>query len=217
MNIWFVGAHPDDIELGCYCLVRRSLAAGYSPRFLILSDEGNVTKLRREEALDSVSRFGLLPGHVFFAGLEDGHVQCDKNSVSHCRRFVGDYQPDIVVAHSDLDGHQDHRAANYLVRSIFRRCTLLTYSVYKSGEMHFRPDLLLNMTEKECVDKSSHLKLFESQDGRIDLSQLESWEMRLAGKLQDDRAEGYVILEKAGNNSKWLTSFIEACDLARKN
>jgi hypothetical protein len=83
--------------------------------------------------------------------------------------------------------------------------------------MHFRPDLLLNMTEKECVDKSSHLKLFESQDGRIDLSQLESWEMRLAGKLQDDRAEGYVILEKAGNNSKWLTSFIEACDLARKN
>ena len=214
MQILFVGAHSDDIEIGCWSLVRKCVLSDYDVRFLILSDEDSMAHFtrRRSEARRSVRRFGMPDDSVEFLGMADGFINCDRTSVSACRSRCANMSPDVVVVHSNRDGHQDHRAANAIVRSTFRKRVILSYSVFCSGESLFQPSILNYLTKIDEIEKKAHLCTFESQLFRLNLEDLESWEMKV-GEGAGRRAEGFEVMLQAGSSVNTLERFIADLDL----
>lgn len=218
MNILFIGAHPDDIELASWSLVTRAVNSGYNVYFLILSDEPDaaIKSLRRGEALASVRRFGVPDDRLFFLGQSDGFVSCDKNSVTSCRTTFADIHFDAIAVHTDHDGHQDHRTANQIARSAFRRCVVLTYAVFISGESDFAPRYASEMTTQEQASKKDHLCAFESQSHRIDFERMADWESFMSSQ-PEGRAEGFNIMLQSGSSQETAQRLIADLDLRARS
>jgi len=106
----FAGAHPDDVELGAGGLVQRLAQRGHAVWFLVLTDEPGCAATRRAEAVQAAAQLGVPESQVIFAGLADGHLRADRESVALVRRLVSTARitVDAVVTHSAADSHNEH-------------------------------------------------------------------------------------------------------------
>jgi LmbE family N-acetylglucosaminyl deacetylase len=126
-----VGAHPDDIEIGCGATLRllERVNPAIDIRFLVLT--GN--ELRRAEAEDSAKRYLREPSRLTMCRFRDGYVPYEdpvavkEALVAHSSRF----EPDIVFAPRPDDAHQDHSFVGRLVGQVFRSQLLLHYEITK--------------------------------------------------------------------------------------
>lgn len=215
MRVLFVGAHPDDIEIGSAVLAKRLLSLNFDVRYLILSDEDIRYVERREEALEAAIATGVSVENIVFAGLVDGYISVSKDSVSKCRSIFRDWDwyPDLVVGHSASDSHQDHRNAHFLMRAVFRKMVYLSYSIFLSANSTFSPSYLLPATVEEFQTKYRILQYFHSQSERIDFRSLERWE-RYLGSMCSARCEAYeVILDH--DSSDLFNDYIDSIGLIR--
>lgn len=128
LSVLCLGAHPDDIEIGCggtlLALARRRdvTVAG-----LVLTG----TEERQDEARTSLSRF--VPGAVVeTAGLRDGRLPADwdlaKDVLEDAARR---HAPDLVLAPRTDDAHQDHRVVGQLAPTVWRDALVLHYEIPK--------------------------------------------------------------------------------------
>lgn len=126
-----IGAHPDDIEIGCggTLLALRRVNAEADVRWLVLtgSDE------RAAEARKSAGRYlgdvGALTQHRF----RDGYLPyADPESVKEAVADHRDqFSPDLVLAPRIDDAHQDHGFVGRLVGQLYRRQTIAHYEIPK--------------------------------------------------------------------------------------
>ncbi|MCJ7631862.1 PIG-L family deacetylase [Candidatus Bathyarchaeota archaeon] len=112
MKILAIGAHPDDIELGCGGLLIRSKKMGYDINYLILTrgeagSQLNPEDDREAEARESAKAIGAT---LSFGGFEDTKLMPDGTLVNAIEKIVNKVRPDIVLTHSVKDEHHDHRA-----------------------------------------------------------------------------------------------------------
>ena len=160
-RILAVGAHPDDIELGCTCL----LYSGTERRMVVLSsgEQGGPDVDRRRETSDSAS---LLGAELFMYSLPDTQIDSIQESQ------VKDFQPDIILTMSRADVHQDHQAIHHGTKIAVRdiACTVLCY-ISPSSAMDFRPNWFLPITKEELDIKLKALSCHHSQRSRSYLSE----------------------------------------------
>ena len=73
----FVGAHPDDIEIGCGGTLAKMARAGWDVWVCVLTDESapDVARARRDEARAGALACGVPPAHVLFVGAPDEHLR----------------------------------------------------------------------------------------------------------------------------------------------
>ncbi len=143
-----LGAHPDDIELGCAGFILKLKASGAQVHGLTLT--------RGERGTDQP---GVRPGESARAGryLElDGHEVLDLPDAGLQDR-VGDVKaaiearvkalrPTIVLTHSDVDVHGDHRAVHAATREAARGVpTVLCYEDVSTTE-RFQPNLFVDIS-----------------------------------------------------------------------
>jgi LmbE family N-acetylglucosaminyl deacetylase len=126
-----LGAHCDDIEIGCGGLL---LDLGEhnvlgSVDALVLSS----TPERERESRSSLAAFcAPVEPALRFGGLPDGRLPGNWNSVKdHLQQFAARSTADIVLAPSPADAHQDHRLIGELVRTAFRDHLVLHYEIPK--------------------------------------------------------------------------------------
>jgi LmbE family N-acetylglucosaminyl deacetylase len=125
-----LGAHPDDIEIGCGgSLLTIAKARALSVKGLVLTGQG----ARREEALGALSRF--CPGadvDVVVHGLPDGRLPAHWGDVKQLLEdaAVG-FEPDLIFAPRMDDAHQDHRLLAELVTTVWRDTLVLRYEIPK--------------------------------------------------------------------------------------
>ncbi len=74
VNVLAIGAHPDDIELGCSATLSRLIKQGCDVFLLILSmgEASGDPKIREEECRRSAELLGA--ERIFFGGLEDTKI-----------------------------------------------------------------------------------------------------------------------------------------------
>jgi len=134
LQILCLGAHPDDIEIGCGGTVLSLLANGraVSCHWVVFSGGGTP---REREARKSAARFlarakrQQLDVHSFRDGFFPylgGEV---KNAFESLARRVP--SPDAIFTHARHDRHQDHRVISDLTWNTFRRHLILEYEVPK--------------------------------------------------------------------------------------
>ena len=128
----FVGAHCDDVEIGCggTMLWLRERLPGIELRWLILSSD----EARRREALASARRFLGEGGEaaVRFAAFRDGFLPWQGAEVKELfERAKHELVPDLIFTHRLEDRHQDHRLVAELTWNTWRDQLILEYEVPK--------------------------------------------------------------------------------------
>jgi LmbE family N-acetylglucosaminyl deacetylase len=165
LQVLCLGAHSDDIEIGCGGTVLR-LAEQFRNctfRWVVFSAVGpREAEARRAAALFTAA--GHLHGPVLkqfrdgfmpFSGAEVKDVfESLKQSVS----------PDLILTHNAQDAHQDHRLISKLTWNTFRDHFILEYEIPKyDGDMG-RPGVFIPLTKDQCQQKVRHLmEAFPSQ------------------------------------------------------
>ncbi|CAN7490833.1 PIG-L family deacetylase [Terrabacter sp. LjRoot27] len=129
-----VGAHPDDIEIGCGGTLLQ-FSGRESVTFTTVVMTGSPA--RAEEARGAAERF--TPGaSVFQFALRDGHLPAHWGEVKEALEGVASRVPaaDVVLAPRVDDAHQDHRLLGRLVRTVWRDALTLHYEIPKwDGDM----------------------------------------------------------------------------------
>ncbi len=191
-----VGAHPDDIEIGAGALVTKAIDLGMHVHFLILTDDEAESAARRAEAIGGAEELGIPADRVLFAGLPDGHLRADGETVRAVRELLTEagVDPDIVVTHTQADSHNDHVEANRVSRAVFRGQVFLHYSTHISSELdQFAPRVFVDVSGARLEAKNRALSVHCSQKSRIEKIDLAEYEAGLGAMAGLDRAEGFEV------------------------
>ncbi len=157
-RILCVGAHCDDIEIGCagalQVLLRRRPNAVVD--WVVLSG----TAVRQKEARKAMQRL-VRPrqrGVLEFGGFADGkfpaHYAAIKDFFESLKRLPS---PHLVFCHERADRHQDHRIVNEMVWNTFRDQLVLEYEVPKWDGGLGEPNLYVPVSAAQLRSKVKHL------------------------------------------------------------
>lgn len=164
LEVLCLGAHPDDIEIGCGgTLLRLGRRPGTRVTGMVLTG----STIRADEALAALPVF--VPGAtVEVAGLVDGQLPAQWSEVKEVLEdLAGRVAPDLVMAPRTDDAHQDHRLVGSLASTVWRDSLILHYEIPKwDGDMR-SPSHFVSLDEEEARRKVELLgKFFPSQVAR---------------------------------------------------
>ncbi|MEM3551735.1 MAG: PIG-L deacetylase family protein [Candidatus Bathyarchaeia archaeon] len=157
-----VGAHPDDIELGCGGTIAACTANGRKviAVFLTKGEISGDAELRCEESRRALAFLGVR--EVYFGDFRDAEIPFSRQAIEFLEHFYNLNKPDVVLTHTVNDSHQDHRQVAWLSLSAFRNVPkMLAYETPKSTHA-FAPQYYVEITDFIDV-KWKALKCHESQ------------------------------------------------------
>jgi len=163
-----LGAHPDDIEIGCGGTLFRICREhpGTRVHWVVLGAAGP----RAEEALRGAERFraDAAGGEVVVRGFRDGFFPFEGAAI---KEFFEDLKarisPDLIFTHYRFDRHQDHRMVSDLTWNSWRDHTILEYEVPKwDGDLGI-PNGFVPLSRAAAEEKVEEiLSTFVSQRGK---------------------------------------------------
>lgn len=164
MIVVAVGAHPDDIEFGCFGTLYRHMKQGDKIHEVILTrgELGGDPATREIEAKDAAK---LIGAEVHFGDFADGNVKDDHTTIQFIEKIISSPRADIVYTHSPLDRHQDHRYASLAAISAGRLVDQVYEYETPSVINTFSPSMYIDVTEGIQV-KLDALKCHASQKAR---------------------------------------------------
>ena len=115
LKVLVVGAHPDDVEIGCGGTLLKCRWTVYSA--IACSD-----MFRYDPVYTEMQRAGKREGikRIYTAGFPNGHVEVTSQLVSFFDNVVREVRPDLVLSPDLSDHHQDHLAVFHAVRAALR-------------------------------------------------------------------------------------------------
>jgi LmbE family N-acetylglucosaminyl deacetylase len=137
LRLLCLGAHADDLEIGCGGTLLRLLAEHPKSRvdWVVFSGEG----ARQAEAEASARDFLEAAGEraVRLLGFRDGFFPSQWAEIKETfERLKGELDPTVVLTHWKDDAHQDHRTVAELTWNTWRRHLVLEYEIPKmEGDM----------------------------------------------------------------------------------
>ena len=110
IDILAIGAHPDDVELGCSATLAKEVHKGKRVGLLDLTrgelGTRGTAEIRDQEAADAAKILGAEFRHNL--GLADGFFENDKASQLEIIKIIRKYQPEVVLCNAIDDRHIDH-------------------------------------------------------------------------------------------------------------
>jgi LmbE family N-acetylglucosaminyl deacetylase len=160
-----IGAHADDIEVGCGGTVLRLLAEHPDTRvrWVVLSASGN----RAEEAAAGAERFlgDASAKEIVLKDFRDSFFPYERAEVKEfLHDLASEISPDLIFTHRREDLHQDHRAVSELTWCAFRDHMILEYEIPKYDGDLGSPNVFVPLSERICSQKvDSVVDVFRSQ------------------------------------------------------
>lgn len=151
MNILAVGAHPDDIEVGCGGTLIKYAQRGHNIFLLLISkgEMGGEAEVRYKEQMKAAEIIGARD--VFWGGFTDTELLNRGNEIIHSvEGYIQEIQPSFLFVNFFDDTHQDHRTVNRSVLSAAR---------YVRNVMFYEVPTTNNFTPNVFVDIGSVLDL----------------------------------------------------------
>ena len=156
-DVLCLGAHSDDIEIGCGGTVLDLKKKFPHLRFhwVVFSAVG----ARGKEASKSAKLFTAgSKTKVILKTFRDGFFPYRGTEVKEFfEKLKGQVNPDLIFTHWSGDAHQDHRLISELTRNTFRDHLILEYEIPKyDGDMG-RPSVFVPLAPEICRSKVRHL------------------------------------------------------------
>lgn len=155
LTVLCLGAHSDDIEIGCAGTLMRLLAdrADVRCHWVVLSggDSGDRAKEARASAAELLGRAATA---IEVESFRDAFFPYRGEEVKACfEELKRKVQPDIVFTHYRDDLHQDHRLVAELTWNTFRDHLILEYEIPKYDGGLGSPNLFVPLGQKEVARK----------------------------------------------------------------
>ena len=117
VDILAIGAHPDDVELGCGGTIAKMISEGKTVAIIDLTKgelgTRGTDKTRKQEAADAAKILGISARENL--EMKDGFLQNSEEYQMRIVKMIRKYQPEIVLANATDDRHPDHAKAAKLV------------------------------------------------------------------------------------------------------
>ncbi|MEP6525870.1 MAG: PIG-L family deacetylase [Nocardioidaceae bacterium] len=159
-----IGAHPDDVEIGCSGTLLSHRRRGDRISLLTLSrgGGGGDEEAGTHEAVAAAEAIGaqLILGDLVETRIDDG-----VDTIRLLEAVVTVLQPTIVYVHSKHDGHQDHRAVHTAAMSATRGVPSVFAYQSPSANNDFMPTKFVAI-DQFVSEKVKVLGVFGSQDER---------------------------------------------------
>ena len=168
LRLLCLGAHADDIEIGCGGTVLRLAAETRDlvVRWVVFSGTGP----REVEARDSAASFleNIAEKQVDVLQFRDGYFPFQGADIKDCFEAIKcEFDPSLVLTHWQGDAHQDHRLVAELTRNTFRDHLILEYEIPKYDGDLGNPNFFVPLTQAQFRRKVETIgQHFSSQRGR---------------------------------------------------
>jgi LmbE family N-acetylglucosaminyl deacetylase len=165
LRVLCLGAHCDDIEIGCGATLLRLISEGWKleVRWIVLCSN----ETRSEEARASAQDFlaGVTEQKIFIERFRDGFLPYVGPSVKeYFEELKRAPAPDVIFTHHRADLHQDHRLVCELTWNTFRDHLILEYEIPKFDGDLGPPNFFVHLDEKLARRKTELLlKHFATQ------------------------------------------------------
>ena len=165
MNILAIGAHPDDIELGCGGLLIKCAKQGHSVNMYSLTRgaASGDPEQRTRELQESAKFIGAT--NLWIDNFEDTKLTVNNDLINHIEHIINKSQPDLILTHSNGDSHHDHRAiALSTVEAGRYYSNILAYEIPLTK--NFSPQVYFDVSD--AIDKKVRLiEIFWSQHDKL--------------------------------------------------
>jgi LmbE family N-acetylglucosaminyl deacetylase len=204
-SVLFLGAHPDDIELGCGALLHQ-IVRQTDVLCVTLSDNQKNPDLQnvKTEHYESMAVLGV-PKESVILGPFTTRVFPDSRQdiLEYFLKLRREFKPDLIFVHSKQDVHQDHLTMTDEALRAFRGITVLGFDVVRSSYGFF-PHFLVDVKEEDVDKKIEALSKYETYRDRYYFnSELTRSIMVRHGALAERPfAEGFDILRIVGEFCK---------------
>lgn len=167
LKVLCLGAHSDDIEIGCGGTILR-LAEEY-PNCSFTWVVFSATGVRQAEAQRGACLFaGTRLDKLVLKDFRDGYMPFNGDRVKDVfEELKSTTAPDLVLTHNRRDAHQDHRLLAELTWNTFRDHLVLEYEIPKyDGDMG-RPEVFVPLESRLVQKKTKNLmEAFQSQHAK---------------------------------------------------
>jgi LmbE family N-acetylglucosaminyl deacetylase len=196
LTLLFLGAHADDIEIGCGGSVLHLL--GEHPGSAVWWVVFSASPERGREARESAGRMlaGAGTSRILVHDLRDGCLPAARPALKDLfEQLKRDLVPgpDLIFTHFRADRHQDHRIISDITWETFRNQVVLEYEVPKYDGDYGAPNTFIALSDDIRRRKVTHLlAAFPSQHDKRAFTEdtFMAW-MRLRG-LECAVEEGYA-------------------------
>ena len=204
-RVFFIGAHPDDIEIGAGALIAHIVEQA-DVLCITLSDNQQNPALTKvvEEHHRSMAVLGVPAQNVIVGKFETRRFPHFRQEIlEYLIELKNRYQPEIVFTHTRADIHQDHAAATEECLRAFRGTTVLGFDVLRSSYGFF-PNFLVEVTEKDVEAKVNALAEYKTYSSKyyFDPAITRATLIRHGALAERPYAEGFDILRVIGKFEK---------------
>ncbi len=160
LSILCLGAHSDDLEIGCGGTLLRLLAEQEAVvRWVVLGCSGRRSGEARQSAESLLA--AAREKRVEICGFRDGFFPYVGGEIKEAfEKLKGHVSPDLIFTHTRNDLHQDHRLVNELTWNTFRDHLILEYEVPKYDGDLGSPNLFVGLDDAVVEKKVRHLMEF---------------------------------------------------------
>jgi LmbE family N-acetylglucosaminyl deacetylase len=157
LQVLCLGAHSDDIEIGCGAtlLYLKQAFPGLKFHWIVFTAAG----ARSHEAAKAAELFTSgCEKNVVLKDFRDGFLPYNGHAVKEFfEQIKSTVDPDLIFTHWQGDAHQDHRLLSELTWNTFRNHLILEYEIPKyDGDMG-RPNFFVPLETPLCEQKIDHL------------------------------------------------------------
>ena len=162
-----IGAHPDDIELGCGGFILKAKNNNAKVYGLTLSKgERGTHKIDQREKEANRSAFFLELDGYWMLDFDDTHLQEKTNELKEAiEEIINKISPTTVLTHNAYDSHGDHRAVFTATKEAARHVpTILCYESVSTPE-NFKPNYYVDITDY-LSEMLRAIRLHKTQNGK---------------------------------------------------
>jgi LmbE family N-acetylglucosaminyl deacetylase len=169
LSVLCLGAHGDDIEIGCGGTLLRltQLYPAATFNWVVLSGAGTAREAEARAGADAFLARAAATS-VAVQGFRESFFPMVGGSLKeYFETLKAHVQPDVVFTHYRHDLHQDHKTASDLTWNTFRDALILEYEIPKWDGDIGAPNCFVPLTE-DIADRKVELlcKTFATQRGK---------------------------------------------------
>lgn len=199
-KILALGAHPDDVEIGCAGLIARYADSGAEVYVAVMSKCGDQFEESEKETLmgecrKATSVLGI--SETFIHDFPNKELPEHRIEIMDINNgYQRELNPDLILIPSLDDPHQDHSAvAHSAIRTFRGNETILQYEILRHGSSTFTPTLFVDIS-KYIDKKLKALNCYKSQIKRrayFDEESFKALTKTRGAQSGYNYAEGFVI------------------------
>jgi LmbE family N-acetylglucosaminyl deacetylase len=164
LRVLCLGAHSDDIEIGCGgTILRLSESMPIECTWVVFS----AGEIREKEARKSANLFldKASSKNIIINDFRNGFFPYTAIEIKeYFENLKGSFQPDLIFTHYGKDLHQDHRLISELTWNTFRNHCILEFEIPKYDGDFGAPNIFFELDEQTARRKANYiLESFPSQ------------------------------------------------------